>query len=89
MLNSAILNSGSGETSDATTVSPVAGGSENESGEGGEICDEKLKEDVGEGCKEKFSRYRSPKNCNVFIVCANNVPHRFECPETLNYNEVR
>lgn len=85
------LISGSGEMSEATTVSPVAGGSEGESGEGGsQICDdEKLKEDVGEGCKEKYSRYRSPKNCNVFIVCANNVPHRFECPETLNYNEVR
>lgn len=76
--------------SEATTVSSSTESSEGESGEGGsQISEEQLKEDIGEGCQEPYSRYRSPKNCNVFIVCANSVPHRFECPDTLNYNEVR
>lgn len=76
--------------SEATTVSSSTESSEGESVEGSsQISEEQLKEDIGEGCQEPYSRYRSPKNCNVFIVCANSVPHRFECPDTLNYNEVR
>ncbi|KAF4529054.1 hypothetical protein B566_EDAN006075 [Ephemera danica] len=65
----------------------AGGGDEDEMGEEEQVSEEEMAEDVGEGCVEPYSRYRSPKNCGVFIVCDNGRPVRFRCPPTLHYNE--
>ncbi|XP_059481404.1 chondroitin proteoglycan-2-like [Neocloeon triangulifer] len=70
-----------------STEAPSGPAEGEEESEGNKVSEEQLKEDIGEGCKSPFARYRSPKNCDIFIVCSHGTPYRFECPETLNYNE--
>ncbi|CAB3367434.1 Hypothetical predicted protein [Cloeon dipterum] len=84
----------SAEAGAATTEAPavddtdVAQEAEEAGGSGaGPVSEEQLKEDIGAGCTEAFSKYRSSKSCDVFIICSHGAPYRFQCPETLNYNE--